>query len=156
MVRVRMCATAALSAFVACVSIASVAYGQPARATLTIEVRFNSMPVADATVGVNGTTYVTDGEGRLAIPVTPGSIQITVLKDGFAPASTTVSVQAGQSQPILVDLQELVTVEEDVLVSATRTDKRLEDQPLRVEVLAREEIEEKMLMTPGDIVMMLN
>jgi iron complex outermembrane receptor protein len=27
---------------------------------------------------------------------------------------------------------------------------------MRVEVLAREEIEEKMLMTPGDIVMMLN
>src|SRR4029450_7588550 len=27
---------------------------------------------------------------------------------------------------------------------------------MRIEVLAREEIEEKMLMTPGDIVMMLN
>src|SRR5215213_5167950 len=33
---------------------------------------------------------------------------------------------------------------------------RVEDQPMRVEVLAREDIEEKMLMTPGDIVMMLN
>lgn len=41
-------------------------------------------------------------------------------------------------------------------MSATRTGKRLEDQPMRVEVLEREEIEEKMLMTPGDIVMMLN
>ena len=48
-------------------------------------------------------------------------------------------------------LEETVTV-----VASTRTDKRLEDQPMRVEVLAREEIEEKMLMTPGDIVMMLN
>ena len=49
------------------------------------------------------------------------------------------------------------TVEETVtVVATTRTDKRLEDQPMRVEVLAREEIEEKMLMTPGDIVMMLN
>ena len=47
-------------------------------------------------------------------------------------------------------------VEERVTVSATRTDKRLEDQPMRVEVLGRDEIEEKMLMTPGDIVMMLN
>jgi outer membrane receptor for ferrienterochelin and colicins len=42
------------------------------------------------------------------------------------------------------------------VVASTRTEKRLEDQPMRVEVLAREEIEEKMLMTPGDIVMMLN
>lgn len=47
-------------------------------------------------------------------------------------------------------------VEEHVIVTATRTDKRLEDQPMRVEVLVREEVEEKMLMTPGDIVMMLN
>jgi iron complex outermembrane receptor protein len=32
----------------------------------------------------------------------------------------------------------------------------LQDSPARVEVLTREEIEEKILMTPGDIVMMLN
>jgi iron complex outermembrane receptor protein len=43
-----------------------------------------------------------------------------------------------------------------VTVAATRTDKRLDDQPMRVEVLGAEEIEEKRLMTPGDIVMMLN
>ncbi|MDQ3068363.1 MAG: TonB-dependent receptor [Acidobacteriota bacterium] len=49
------------------------------------------------------------------------------------------------------------TVEEEVtVVAATRTGRRLEDQPMRVEVLSRDEIEEKMLMTPGDIVMMLN
>ena len=46
--------------------------------------------------------------------------------------------------------------EETVIVSATRTGARLHDQPMRVEVLGRDEIEEKMLMTPGDIVMMLN
>ena len=42
------------------------------------------------------------------------------------------------------------------MVATTRTGRRLEDQPTRVEVLDREEIEEKLLMTPGDIVMMLN
>jgi iron complex outermembrane receptor protein len=43
-----------------------------------------------------------------------------------------------------------------VTVSATRIDKRVEDLPMRVEVLGANEIEEKQLMTPGDIVMMLN
>ena len=38
-------------------------------------------------------------------------------------------------------------------VSATRTDKRIEDQPMRVEVVDREEIDEKAMMTPGDVVM---
>ena len=37
-----------------------------------------------------------------------------------------------------------------------RTGGRIDDQPTRVEVLVREEVEEKMMMTPGDIVMMLN
>src|SRR6186997_252242 len=49
-----------------------------------------------------------------------------------------------------------IEFEEDVIVTATRTGGRIGDQPTRVEVLGREEVEEKMLMTPGDIVMMLN
>ena len=49
-----------------------------------------------------------------------------------------------------------IEIEEEIIVTATRTGGRIDDQPTRVEVLTREEIEEKMLMTPGDIVMMLN
>jgi outer membrane receptor for ferrienterochelin and colicins len=52
--------------------------------------------------------------------------------------------------------QEPIEIEEEVIVTATRTGGRIDEQPTRVEVLTREEIEEKMLMTPGDIVMMLN
>ena len=126
------------------------------QATLAIEVRLNAMPVADATVIINGATHMTGPKGTLTALVAPGTMQVTVVKEGFAPTTTTVTVQPGQLQPILVELQEQPTVEEEVVVSATRTDRRLEDQPMRVEVLAREEIEEKMLMTPGDIVMMLN
>ena len=80
-----------------------------------------------------------------------------VVKDGFVPATASVQLAAGARQDVIIELQPQPTVEEHVtVVAATRTDKRLEDQPMRVEVLGREEIEEKMLMTPGDIVMMLN
>src|SRR6202171_1457210 len=58
-----------------------------------------------------------------------------------------VTYVSGKTQP---------TVEEHVSVSATRTDKGIEDLPMRVEVLGKEELDEKVLMTPGDIVMMLN
>src|SRR5689334_314710 len=59
--------------------------------------------------------------------------------------------------PIMpISLPQKVSHEEAVTVAATRTGARLEDTPTRVEVLNREEIEEKLLMTPGDIVMMLN
>ncbi len=50
---------------------------------------------------------------------------------------------------------ELPSVEESVVVTATRADRRLQDEPLRVEVIDREEIEEKALMTPGSVAMLL-
>src|SRR2546427_11401399 len=53
-------------------------------------------------------------------------------------------------------MQSQEEVKEQIKVYATRNDVRIQDSPLHVEVLQREEIEEKMLMTPGDIVMMLN
>jgi outer membrane receptor for ferrienterochelin and colicins len=60
------------------------------------------------------------------------------------------------SPPAPAEPQQPPGIEVSITVEATRTGGRLEDSPLRVEVLEREEIEEKMLMTPGDIVMMLN
>ncbi len=51
---------------------------------------------------------------------------------------------------------ESIEIEEEVIVTSTRTGGRIDEQPTRVEALTREEVEEKMLMTPGDIVMMLN
>lgn len=50
---------------------------------------------------------------------------------------------------------DVLRVEEEVIVTATRTDSRLQDQPVRVEVIDREEIEEKALMTPGSVAMLL-
>jgi iron complex outermembrane receptor protein len=47
-------------------------------------------------------------------------------------------------------------VQEQVTVYATRTEGRLEDQPTRIELLDQEEVDEKTMMTPGNIVMMLN
>jgi outer membrane receptor for ferrienterochelin and colicins len=129
------------------------AAAQEPTATLRVEVRQQTKPVADASVIVNGTTYRTDGEGAVSIAIQPGNAEIVVEKEGFSPVTTTLSVQNGQRRDVVVELQRF---EEEVTVSATRTDTRLEDQPMRVEVLEREEIEEKLLMTPGDIVMMLN
>lgn len=126
------------------------------QAVLLVEVRSKGLPVPGATVIINGETHTTAVNGAVSVTVAPGSVDLTVVKDGFAASTVTITLQAGQAQQVLVDLQEVPTVDEQVTVSATRTDRRLEDQPMRVEVLDREEIEEKLLMTPGDIVMMLN
>ena len=103
--------------------------------TVRVEVRHDAAPVADAEVLVNGTTYKTSADGTATASVEPGAVEITVVKDGFAPLTTSVTVAAGQTQAVLVDLQMQPAIEEEIIVSATRSDRRLEDQPMRVEVV---------------------
>lgn len=45
---------------------------------------------------------------------------------------------------------------EEVIVQATRSGRVAQDEPIRVEVIDREEIEEKILMRPGNIAMLLS
>ena len=126
-------------------------------ASVRVHVRAHDKPVAKAEVRAAGTVRETDASGTAELSVAAGEVEVTVAQDGYLTATVKVTVAAGARQEVTVDLQPEPEVEETVtVVATTRTGKRLEDQPMRVEVLAREEIEEKMLMTPGDIVMMLN
>jgi outer membrane receptor for ferrienterochelin and colicins len=126
------------------------------QATVRVTVRANAMPVDEAEVVVSGRTYRTDSQGTVTISVPPGHLQLTIVKSGYVPSTADIEVRSSQEQPVIVDLVREVTVEEHVTVSATRTDRGIEDQPMRVEVVDREEIEEKTMMTPGDVVMLLN
>jgi len=122
-------------------------------ATLTIEVRTEGRAVPNASLTINGAAYAADAAGSFRLSLPAGEVVITAQSGEFAPASVTIRLQAGETRTVTLELEHH---EEEVTVSATRTDTRIDEQPTRVEVLAREEIEEKMLMTPGDIVMMLN
>jgi iron complex outermembrane receptor protein len=127
------------------------------QAQVRIEVSHAGDALADATVVVNGERYVTDGEGVATFVSTPGTVELVVAKEGFFPVTTAVEVEEGKQTVVRVALEPQGTLEEEVtVVATTRTERGIEEQPMRVEVLGREEIEEKMLMTPGDVVMMLN
>ena len=124
---------------------------------LRLEVHTGSDPVANAEVVVSGTTHLTDTRGIAVIQTSAGPGQVTVLREGFVAVTVPVDVVAGQERVVRIDLVRQPALEEEVtVVASTRTARRIEDQPMRVEVLNREEVEEKMLMTPGDIGMMLN
>jgi len=124
---------------------------------IRVHVRAEDKPVEKAEVVVAGSTARTDASGVVLLQVPVGEVELAVAKQGYVTTSVRVMVAAEAQRDITVDLQPELTLEETVtVVATTRTNKRIEDQPLRVEVLGREEIEEKMLMTPGDIVMMLN
>lgn len=68
----------------------------------------------------------------------------------LACAATPSLAQEGEHH----DEEEAVEVE-GLVVQATRSRRRVQDEPIRVEVISQEEIEEKILMRPGNISMLL-
>ena len=134
---------------------AGVAAQEPGR--IRVEVRAGGSAVAGATVVVAGTTHETDAAGVTRVQAPAGVVQVTAVHEGFLPLTVSVTVAAGAERVVRIELEPALTIEEEVtVVATTRTGRRIEDQPIRVEALDREEIEEKMLMTPGDVVMLLN
>jgi iron complex outermembrane receptor protein len=129
---------------------------QAPSAVTRVVVTANGRAIADAQVVVNGRAVRTGADGRVTLDVDAGPVEITVIKEGFNPQTVVTTAVAGREQTVQVALEKQTAIEEHVTVSATRTERRIEDQPMRVEVLDAEEIDEKLMMTPGDVVMMLN
>jgi iron complex outermembrane receptor protein len=125
--------------------------------TVRVEVKHGEQGICGASVVANGESHLTDCEGLVSFLAAAGGLEIVVAKDGFLPVATFVDVKEGEENLLRVALERQPVIEEEVtVVATTRTERGIEEQPMRVEVLGREEVEEKMLMTPGDIVMMLN
>ena len=132
------------------------AFSQAPTASVRVEVRAGSVPVPGAKVTISSKTIATDVTGIAVIPVPLGNVEVAVAKEGFLPGIASLAITEPREWHIILELQPQPSQKEEITVHATRTDTRLQDSPTRVEVLEQEEIEEKLLMTPGDIVMMLN
>lgn len=68
---------------------------------------------------------------------------------GFRPDTLRTQLVAGQDTSFVVTMEALHTELSGMVVSATRSERRVEDTPLRVEVIDEEEIAEKVAMTPA-------
>ena len=135
---------------------AGLALCQTPQGSLRVTVKNDAGPVSDVTVTVNGRLGQTGTDGVALLSTTPGQADVTVSKEGFFPAHATVVIMAAQQAEIDFELQPKQAEEQEVTVYATRTDVRMEDSPLHVEVVAQDEINEELAMRPGDISMMLN
>jgi outer membrane receptor for ferrienterochelin and colicins len=78
-----------------------------------------------------------------------GAAALTV---GFSPDVYAQAAPTTQVQPEPVEAEE---ESEEIVVQATRSGRRVEDEPIRVEVIDRDEIEEKVLMVLGNISMVV-
>jgi outer membrane receptor for ferrienterochelin and colicins len=115
----------------------------------------------DARVRLGDAEARSDAAGLAVLRVVPGRHRLQVTYGEWKPVQRVVPIHGDTSfiavlRPDLLDDEHDAGELEAVIVTATRSEQRIEDAPVRVEVLAREEVEEKMMMTPGDVAMMLN
>lgn len=124
------------------------------RATLTVATEGPEGPVDGALVRAGEVTGITDADGRVALTVRRGSHELAVERLGFETAVMTVRVDGDTT--IVVRLDAEAVESEGLVVTSGRTERRIDEEPIRIEAVSREEVEEKLLMTPGDIAMLLN
>jgi iron complex outermembrane receptor protein len=123
--------------------------------TLIVSVHGKDGPVAQAEVQAGSVTRMTGVDGTATLSLSPGRVDVVVTRTGFDPGATQVDIRAGVESRIDVALEPSSELEENVVVSATRSEQRIEDVPLRVEVVANDEVQEKIAMAPGDVSMLL-
>ena len=139
--------------------------GQPAAGALAV--------VLDVAPFVGG---VVDDDGRLVLTMPAGPQRVVVRRIGLRTDTLSLVLRAGQDTSVTVSMvlvpphanvvittpiagDETAASRTElgaVVVAATRGERRVEDTPLRVEVIDEEELEEKVAMSPGDIAMLLN
>ena len=108
----------------------------PAR--VVVQVQDDDTPVVAADVQIGTAHQPTDAAGRAVFTVSPGRLDVVVTKEGYDAGAAQVDARAGEETRIEVALEPQSAIEETITVSATRTDRRIEDEPVRVEVVPAE------------------
>jgi outer membrane receptor for ferrienterochelin and colicins len=124
--------------------------------TLLVQCRSNSKPVSQVEVLAGGQAALTDDNGEATLVLPAGASDILLRRVGFADRTQRVTIIAGETTRIVAELEAQSVLEEEIVVTATRANTRIEDEPLRVEVIDHEEVDEKAVMTPGNVAMLLN
>jgi outer membrane receptor for ferrienterochelin and colicins len=95
------------------------------------------LPGAVLTIGPAGLVVVTGPDGSFCIanlPAGPHTVEITL--DGFVARKLDLQLPPTDSQPLSVALTPALRT--NVVVTATRTNRRLDDVPVRTEVISRD------------------
>ena len=118
----------------------------------------SKLPVVGANVSVKETNIAstTDSNGRVELTNIPDGEQTIVV---FSPAHETrelriVFPRADQAEQVV--LLKINTVGEVTITSTTRISREIDDVPTRIEAISEEEVEEKSVMRPANVSMVLN
>ncbi|MDQ3843307.1 MAG: carboxypeptidase-like regulatory domain-containing protein, partial [Bacteroidota bacterium] len=93
-----------------------------------------------------GTT--TDSTGKVMIPKPVSTTTLTLSAVGYQQKMVTLDTAATDTTILLRAATQAL---EEVIISSSRTESRIENLPTRVEVLGAEEVEEESGIKPGNI-----
>ena len=124
-------------------------------ARVTVDVRADARPLAGAQLRAGRVGALTGDDGRATLRLPAGPATVVVLRLGYQPDTLQLVLRAGADTLVTVSLRERPAEVEEVIVTAARTARRLEDEPERVEVIAGPDIFEKTQIRPGDLTQLL-
>ena len=143
--------TLALSAFLA---TAASAHAQQGTITGRITDSLTREPVAAAQVSILGTTNgaQTNNAGQYTIRgVTPGAVEVRVLRIGFAEVRRRVTVAAGETATLDIGLRAVAMSLNPVVTTATGMQRRVEVGNAIAQVDAAEVVESRAVTNLGDL-----
>jgi len=134
----------------------SSAYAAVAQSSLRVLVHDertkNPLPGVTVAISALGIGAATDADGRATLPDVPaGPQRVQFSSIGYASRTVAFTLPQAGDAPALVELEPSSLELQGVVVEATRTGSRIEDVPVRIEVIGEEELAEEGSMKPADI-----
>ena len=113
------------------------------------------LPGANVVQAANNKGNSTDKNGVMEFTgLTAGTLALKISFVGYRDSVVTVTIPYGEPELIIQIHPEEEELEE-IIVSSTRTNRRIEDLPLKVEVLGMEEMDEESTLVPGNVASIL-
>src|SRR5688572_8312903 len=113
---------------------AALAQPPDSTASVTVLARVESRPVEGAVVRAldlpGSPAARTDASGAATLRLAAGARALVVTRLGVRPDTLRLALRAGQDTTVTVELEEAEGEVEAVVVSATRSERRVEDTPL--------------------------
>src|SRR6478752_4286440 len=122
---------------------------------LVVKDSANKEPVAESSVVINKTGRTTANDGSAFFPSLPnGNYAVTVTAVGFIPKYLFIALPDTSVHTIYL-ARKTAVLQDVTVIATTRSNQPIENSPLKVEVLGKEEMDEENSIHPSNIVSVL-
>lgn len=123
---------------------------------VTVRVLAGLQPLPDVAVQSGDVGRLTNDRGEATLRLLAGLRRIVVSSLGYRPDTLEVLIRSGRDTLLTISLEIQPETIAPIVVSVTRTERRIEEEPERVETLPAEDIDEKAATNPSALTTVLS